>query len=94
MYGGNAKMEAILDQRRIAESILNTTNGAFGNKIGVMGKIFGCWHKRLSRPFTTRNASYRSCINCGARKKFDTNNLKTTGPFYYPPAVSFAVEER
>lgn len=82
-------MEAILDQRTIAEAVLNRTNGAFGKKIGFFGKVFGCWHKKLSRPFTNRNASYRACLNCGARKKFDTKILKTVGPFYYPPAVSY-----
>lgn len=82
-------MEAVLDQGRIAEAILNRTNGAFGSKIGIFGKIFGCWHKQMTRPFTNRNASYRACLNCGARKKFDTKTLKTFGPFYYPPAVSF-----
>lgn len=87
-------MEAILDQGIIAESILNRTNGAFGGKIGVIGKIFGCWHKQLTRPFTNRNASYRACLNCGARKKFDTKTLRTTGPFYYPPAISFVAERR
>ncbi|MGI8543735.1 MAG: hypothetical protein ACR2MD_09705 [Aridibacter sp.] len=82
-------MEAVLDQGIIAEAILNRTNGAFGSKIGVFGKIFGCWHKQMTRPFTNRNASYRACLNCGARKKFDTKTLKTFGPFYYPPTVSF-----
>jgi hypothetical protein len=82
-------MQAILDQGRIAESILDRTNGAFGNKIGFMGKLFGCWHKELSRPFTNKHASYRACLHCGARKKFDTKSLKTLGPFYYPPSISF-----
>lgn len=82
-------MQAVLDQGRIAESILEKTNGAFGQRIGLMGKLFGCWHKVLSRPFTNRNASYRACLNCGARKRFDANTLETKGPFYYPPAISF-----
>lgn len=85
-------MQRILDQKTIAEETINRTNGAFGNKIGVFGKLFGCWHKQLSRPFTNRNASYRACLNCGARKAFDTNTLKTVGPFYYPPAVTFIVK--
>ena len=87
-------MQAVLDQGRIAREILDRTDGAFGNKIGLIGKVFGCWHKELSRPFTNRNASYRACLHCGARKKFDTKTLKTTGPFYYPPAVSFVNEKR
>lgn len=82
-------MEArVLDQGRIADAVLDKTEGSFGGKIGLVGKIFGCWHKRLSRPFTTRGASYRACLNCGARKKFDTATLKTYGPFYYPPNIS------
>ncbi len=85
-------MEAVLDQGRIAEAIINRTDGAFGQKIGFVTKIFGCWHKNLSRPFTNRRASYRACLHCGARKKFDTTTLKTFGPFYYPPAVTFVSE--
>jgi hypothetical protein len=87
-------MQAILDQGIIARDILNRTDGAFGNRIGLIGKVFGCWHKQLSRPFTNRNASYRACLHCGARKKFDAKTLRTTGPFYYPPAVSFVNEKR
>lgn len=82
-------MQKVLEQNRIATETINRTTGAFGEKIGLMGKLFGCWHKQLSRPFTNRNSSYRVCLNCGARKRFDTGTLKTYGPFYYPPAVSF-----
>jgi len=82
-------MEAIFDQGRIAESVLNRTHGVFGGRIGFLGKLFGCWHKNLSRPFTKKNSSYRSCLSCGARKQFDANTLKTFGPYYYPPSVSF-----
>lgn len=82
-------MQAILEQNFIAEANLNRTNGAFGKKIGLFAKFFGCWHKELTRPFTNRNESYRACLHCGARKKFDTKNFRSYGPFYYPPAVSF-----
>ena len=81
-------MQVFLEQNRIAESVINRTNGAFGKKIGVVGKIFGCWHNELSRPFTNKSGSYRACLNCGARKPFDTQTLKTFGSFYYPPTVS------
>jgi len=36
-------MEAILHQGRIAEAIINRTDGVFGQKIGLVGKLFGCW---------------------------------------------------
>ncbi len=81
-------MQAIFEQNKIAESIINRTNGAFGNKIGIVGKIFGCWHNKLTRPFTNRSGSYRACLHCGARKPFDTQTLKTFGSFYYPPIVT------
>ncbi len=82
-------MEALLDQGRIAEAIINHTDGAFGQKIGLVAKLFGCWHKVLSRPFTYRRASYRACLHCGARKKFDAKTLQTFGPFFHPPAITF-----
>jgi hypothetical protein len=84
-------MEMILEQNRIAQTVLNRTDKVFGDRIGIMGKIFGCWHKELSRPFTNQKSSYRSCLNCGALKHFDAENLKTVGPFYYPPTVSLDI---
>lgn len=87
-------MQIGLEQNRIADKVINRTNKAFGEKIGLIGKMFGCWHKELSRPFTGIRESYRVCLDCGARKQFDTENLKTFGPFYYPPTVSFAESER
>lgn len=80
-------MQAVFEQNRIAESTINRTNGAFGRKIGIFGKVFGCWHHELSRPFTNRSGSYRACLNCGARTPFDAQKLKTVGSFYYPPTV-------
>lgn len=81
-------MNRNLEQNLIAQSVLNRTENVFGDKIGFMGKLFGCWHKELSRPFTNKKSSYRACLNCGALKKFDTETLKTVGPFYYPPTIS------
>lgn len=83
-------MQAVLDQNQIAESIVDRTNGSFGEKIGLFGKIFGCWHKRLGRPISTSKGSYRACLECGARKEFDAKSFMTLGTFYYPPSVSFS----
>ncbi len=63
----------------------------FGKKMGFVTKIFGCRHKNLSRPFTQGKTSYRSCLNCGARKQFNAETLETYGKFYAPPIVK---EER
>lgn len=59
----------------------------FGEKVGLIGRLFGCWHDNLSRPFFQNKTAYRSCLSCGARKKFDPQSLKTDGAFYHPPIV-------
>ena len=81
-------MQGILEQNTIAERLIDRTAAQFGKKIGIVAKLFGCKHKRLSRPFTNRHGSYRACIECGARTEFDINSFKTLGTFYYPPSVS------
>lgn len=59
----------------------------FGQKMGLMTKLFGCWHNDLSRPFAQGKTAYRSCLQCGARKQFNTETLETHGSFYFPPVV-------
>lgn len=59
----------------------------FGKRIGWIGRLFGCHHSDLSRPFTKGGFSYRACLSCGARKRFDTDTLTTHRNFYYPPGV-------
>jgi hypothetical protein len=81
-------MQAILEQNQIAEFINNKEVRGFGDKIGVVASIFGCWHRNLTRPFLSGGDSYRACLNCGARKHFDTESLQTYGRFHFPPEVS------
>jgi hypothetical protein len=81
-------MQGILQQNRIAKSFVNQTDKSFGSRIGIIGKLFGCWHKNLTRPLTIGNSSYQACLHCGARKQFDAQNLRTFGSFHYPPAIS------
>ena len=75
-------MQAVLEQNSI--TTVEKDRDSFGNKIGIFGKLFGCWHKSLSRPFTNDRSSYRACLDCGARRRFDTQNFKTLGGFYFP----------
>ena len=52
-------------------------------------RVFGCWHREMSRPFTLGGQSYRACLDCGARRAFDTENWKMVGAYYYgEPAPS------
>lgn len=81
-------MQAVLEQNLTAKAYENRTDNAIGEPIGFFGKLFGCWHKDLSRPFTGKNFSYRVCLDCGARKEFDAESLRTFGPYYYPPKVA------
>lgn len=81
-------MQAILDQNFIAKALINKTETNFGEKVGLIATLFGCWHKDLSRPFTAGREAYRACTSCGARKKFDKETLQTKGSFYYPPSIS------
>lgn len=59
----------------------------FANKIGLIGKLFGCGHGELSRPFSQGKIGYRSCLKCGAVKRFNPETLETFGGFYYPSVI-------
>jgi hypothetical protein len=59
----------------------------FGEKVGFIGKLFGCQHREISRPFSQEKIAYRSCLKCGARKQFNTETLETFGGFYFPPMI-------
>jgi hypothetical protein len=60
----------------------------FGERVGFLGKFFGCWHEEMSRPFSHEKVAYRSCLKCGSRKQFDSKTLETFGAFYFPPTVN------
>ncbi len=82
-------MQGILEQNGVFD--VNTQRGetVAGRKIGIVGKLFGCWHKRLTRPFTSDKNTYMACLECGARKKVDAKEFKVSRAFYYPPSVPF-----
>ena len=82
-------MQLILEQNLPAGNVVQNKADHMGRKIGLFTSLFGCWHKRLTRPFTTDKDTYMACIECGARKKVDTNNFKVSRAFYYPPSVPF-----
>jgi hypothetical protein len=55
-----------------------------GETPGILSKLFGCRHQRLSRPVTTANACYQYCSKCGARRPYDIKAYKPCGKFYRP----------
>jgi len=48
-------------------------------------RLFGCWHKQMSPPFTRDSETYCSCMNCGARRQFNLGRGKMTGAYYFSP---------
>ena len=68
----------------IVKSDSKTGTDLFAKKVGLIGKLFGCGHGDLSRPFSQGKIGYRSCLKCGAVKQFNLETLETFGGFYYP----------
>lgn len=81
-------MQAILEQNKLNKTFVKSTDETFGAKIGLLARLFGCWHKQISRPFTIGSDSYQACLECGARRHFDAKNLKTYGSFHFPPTAT------
>lgn len=80
-------MQTVLKQNGLAFDTENRFKESAVRKIGLFGSLFGCWHRRLSRPITTDNETYQTCLECGARRKFDTGTFRSFGRFYYPPVA-------
>ncbi len=80
-------MQGILESNLIHELQVEQKGPVTGTKIGIIGTLFGCWHKRLTRPFSEKNISYRACLECGARKNFNTQSFTMSGSFYFPQSV-------
>ena len=75
-------MEAVVEQS--GKSLYPDLASVFAQAGRVVARIFGCWHRKLSRPFTLDGETYRTCMACGARRRFDTKRWETVGPYYYP----------
>ena len=51
--------------------------------VGWMTRVLGCWHRELSRPFSSQGQTYRVCVRCGARRPFNLGSWEMQGNFYY-----------
>jgi len=47
-------------------------------------RVFVCWHRKMSRPFTRAGETYRVCLRCGMHRQFDLQEWKTKGNYYNP----------
>ena len=50
----------------------------------LVSRIWSCWHRTMSRPFTHDGETYRVCLKCGMRREFDLQTWKTTHSYYFP----------
>jgi hypothetical protein len=53
-------------------------------------RLFGCWHKEMSRPFSSQGQTYRTCLDCGASRRFNLRSWEMQGDFYYRPLSGLA----
>ena len=75
-------MEAVVEQA--GTDVSASMSDFFIRMDSVVKRIFGCWHRDMSLPFSRDNESYRTCVACGARRRFDLERWTMVGPFYYP----------
>jgi hypothetical protein len=50
---------------------------------GWLTRIFGCWHREMSRPFTRDGQAHRVCLECGAQRRFNVETWEMVGSYYY-----------
>lgn len=79
------KFQALIPKK--GEQAKDSNTFAFGRKIGLITKLFGCRHGNIGRPITLGETAYRSCLNCGARRQFNPDTMETHGNFYFPPVT-------
>ena len=49
----------------------------------LLVRTFGCWHAHMGRSITGDGETYRACLDCGARPRFDTQTWMMHGPYYF-----------
>jgi hypothetical protein len=57
--------------------------GGIGN---LVTRLLGCWHREMSRPFSRDGQAHRTCLSCGASRKFNVGRWEMQGEFYYRAA--------
>ncbi len=72
-------------QQSILSNNINVLNSipSGGGAGSWVARVFGCWHREMSRPFSQAGRSYRTCLNCGAHRRFNVGNWEMQGSYYY-----------
>ena len=71
------------ESRTVSEKT-KLTDEVFGKRVGLLARMFGCYHRRMSRPVTTGNLTYQYCPACGIRRKYDAVTFTPERELYYP----------
>lgn len=79
---GEELVEALVEQTSL--DMWSGSSDRLAQTKNFLMRIFRCWHPELSLPFTRDGETYRTCVTCGARRRFDLNKWTTVGDFYYP----------
>ncbi|HEV7860806.1 MAG TPA: hypothetical protein VGO91_19455 [Pyrinomonadaceae bacterium] len=76
--------------RAVESGLKNNASGAgfsLAWAVGSVGRglksVFGCWHTEMGRPQTQGEETYRACLGCGARRRFDPESWQMSGEFYF-----------
>ena len=79
-------MEAIVERSSLEP--WSYQSGRLAPVRNIVNRLFGCWHPKVSLPFTRDDETYQTCISCGARRRFDLDQWTPVGGFYYPEKQS------
>lgn len=63
---------------------LKLNSGFLASLKYLFSRLTGCWHRKLTRPFTHGRRTYRVCVRCGMQRNFDLKTWKSKGRFYAP----------
>src|ERR1051325_3969195 len=72
-------VEAVLQETRIDGAGFTDSINRLNN---VFRRLLGCWHRNMSLPFTRGSDTYCTCVDCGARRRFDLEQWRMVGDFY------------
>jgi hypothetical protein len=65
-----------------SQTVLERPDHMNENLLWILNFIFGCRHRKLSRPFTCSRRTYEVCLDCGRQVPYslETMSLQWTGP--------------
>ena len=70
-------------QLTLVNPTISDVKNSNSNTSDWITRLFGCWHREMSRPFSHQGKAYRSCLHCGAKRQFNLGKWETHGNYYY-----------